>query len=184
MDEDFEHATVDHLAFYAQRSGPHNGIENFWSLLKRGINGTYVSVEPFHRSVGVDEQAFLKPNNSHRDGEVISAIKSGRPRSPLVRSGFGKRLTLSGPIEGRRKRPPRKSLSKRSGGYRGNKGRFRFSGPRWFGFERGLSLYSSSRSKITECGTARMYRVTPEKGTLRRFPVHPPFHNIPSSWST
>ena len=35
-----------------------NGLENFWSLLKRGINGTYVSVEPFHLFRYLDEQSF------------------------------------------------------------------------------------------------------------------------------
>jgi hypothetical protein len=35
-----------------------NGIENFWSLLKRGLGGTYISVEPFHLFRYVDEQAF------------------------------------------------------------------------------------------------------------------------------
>ncbi len=35
-----------------------NGIENFWSLLKRSLNGTYVSVEPFHLFRYLDEQSF------------------------------------------------------------------------------------------------------------------------------
>ena len=39
-----------------------NGLENFWSLLKRSINGTYVSVEPFHLFRYVDEQAFRYNN--------------------------------------------------------------------------------------------------------------------------
>jgi ISXO2-like transposase domain len=39
-----------------------NGLENFWSLLKRGINGTYVSVEPFHLFRYLDEQAFRYNN--------------------------------------------------------------------------------------------------------------------------
>ena len=41
-----------------------NGMENFWSLLKRGINGTYVSVEPFHLFRYLDEQAFRFNNRS------------------------------------------------------------------------------------------------------------------------
>lgn len=45
---DFEHATVDHAERYVDGQVHTNGIENFWPLLKRGLHGTYVSVEPFH----------------------------------------------------------------------------------------------------------------------------------------
>jgi len=49
---------VNHSADEYVRGNVHtNGIENFWSLLKRGIGGTYVSVEPFHLFRYVDEQA-------------------------------------------------------------------------------------------------------------------------------
>ena len=44
----FEHETVDHAERYVDGRAHTNGLENFWSLLKRGLNGTYVSVEPFH----------------------------------------------------------------------------------------------------------------------------------------
>ena len=44
-----------------------NGIENFWSLLKRGLRGTYVAVEPFHFSRYVDEQVFRYNNRKHGD---------------------------------------------------------------------------------------------------------------------
>ena len=46
-----------------------NGIENFWSLLKRGLNGTYVSVEPFHLFRYLDEQAFRFNNRKVTDGD-------------------------------------------------------------------------------------------------------------------
>jgi len=47
-----------------------NGLENFWSLLKRGINGTYVSVEPFHLFRYLDEQTFRYNNRKEmNDGE-------------------------------------------------------------------------------------------------------------------
>ncbi len=53
----------DHLDTYVQGNDVHtNGIENFWSLLKSGIGGTYISVEPFHRFRYVDEQAFRYNN--------------------------------------------------------------------------------------------------------------------------
>jgi len=58
MDDRFEHKVVNHLETYVDGNVHTNGIENFWSLLKRGVNGTYVSVEPFHLFQYVDEQAF------------------------------------------------------------------------------------------------------------------------------
>lgn len=56
--EDFEHATVDHAEKYVDGQVHTNGIENFWSLLKRGLHGTYVSVEPFHLFRYIDERVF------------------------------------------------------------------------------------------------------------------------------
>lgn len=59
MDQHYIHEMVNHSAEEYVRENVHtNGIENFWSLLKRGIMGTYVSVEPFHLFRYVDEQAF------------------------------------------------------------------------------------------------------------------------------
>ncbi len=47
--KEFVHKTVNHLEEYVRKGGVHTqGIENFWSLFKRGLNGTYVAVEPFH----------------------------------------------------------------------------------------------------------------------------------------
>jgi transposase-like protein len=58
LDADYEHATVDHAEQYVNGRVHTNGIENFWSLLKRGLHGTYVSVEPFHLFRYLDERAF------------------------------------------------------------------------------------------------------------------------------
>jgi hypothetical protein len=44
-----------------------NGLENFWSLLKRGIAGTYVSVEPFHLFRYLDEQAYRFNNRKDKN---------------------------------------------------------------------------------------------------------------------
>ena len=55
---DFEHEIINHANEYVNGLVHTNGIENFWSLLKRGLNGTYVSVEPFHLFRYIDEQAF------------------------------------------------------------------------------------------------------------------------------
>jgi len=54
---DFAHQVVDHAVEYVNGNVHTNGLENFWSLLKRGISGTYVSVEPYHLFRYLDEQA-------------------------------------------------------------------------------------------------------------------------------
>jgi transposase-like protein len=56
--QDFEHQVIDHAEKYVDGQVHTNGLENFWSLLKRGIKGTYVSVEPFHLFRYLDEQVF------------------------------------------------------------------------------------------------------------------------------
>lgn len=55
---DYAHEVVDHALEYVNGRAHTNGLENYWSLLKRGISGTYVSVEPFHLFRYLDEQAF------------------------------------------------------------------------------------------------------------------------------
>ena len=72
MDDKFEHATVDHLRTYVNDQVHTNGIENFWSLLKRGLHGTYVAVEPFHLFRYVDEQAFRFNNREQRTISIAS----------------------------------------------------------------------------------------------------------------
>ena len=46
--QEYEHKVINHLEKYVDGNIHTNGIENFWSLLKRGLSGTYVAVEPFH----------------------------------------------------------------------------------------------------------------------------------------
>jgi len=58
LKQKFVHDTVTHINEYVNGQVHTQGIENFWSLLKRGLNGTYVAVEPFHLSRSVDEQVF------------------------------------------------------------------------------------------------------------------------------
>lgn len=55
---DYAHQVVDHAVEYVNGRVHTNGLENFWSLLKRSINGTYVSVELFHLFRYLDEQTF------------------------------------------------------------------------------------------------------------------------------
>jgi transposase-like protein len=55
---DYAHCVIDHAVQYVDGQVHTNGLENFWSLLKRSISGTYVSVEPFHLFRYLDEQAY------------------------------------------------------------------------------------------------------------------------------
>lgn len=56
--DEYVHGVIDHAEKYVDGQIHTNGIENFWSLLKRSIRGTYVSVEPFHLFRYLDEQTF------------------------------------------------------------------------------------------------------------------------------
>ncbi len=58
LDKEFVHQFVNHAEEYVRGNVHTNGMENFWSLLKRALKGTYVSVEPFHLFRYLDEQAF------------------------------------------------------------------------------------------------------------------------------
>ncbi len=58
LGETYRHQVIDHSMAYVEGLVHTNGLENFWSLLKRTIGGTYVSVEPFHLHRYLDEQAF------------------------------------------------------------------------------------------------------------------------------
>jgi transposase-like protein len=84
---DYAHKVVDHAVQYVDGRVHTNGLENFWSLLKRGISGTYVSVEPFHLFRYLDEQSFRFNNRKDMtDGQ----------RFKLAMSQIGgKRLTYS-----------------------------------------------------------------------------------------
>jgi transposase-like protein len=85
LSSDFAHQVIDHAEAYVNGQVHTNGMENFWSLLKRGINGTYVSVEPFHLFRYVDEQAFRFNNRKDmNDADRFHA---------LVCQIVGKRLT-------------------------------------------------------------------------------------------
>jgi transposase-like protein len=74
LSEDFAHQVVDHAVEYVNGNIHTNGCENFWSLLKRGIRGTYVSVEPYHLFRYVDEQAFRFNNRKLTDSERFDIV--------------------------------------------------------------------------------------------------------------
>lgn len=88
-DTAFEHKVINHLAKYVDGNVHTNGIENFWSLLKRGLGGTYVAVEPFHLFRYVDEQAFRFNNRATKDNPLNDADRFTLAMSQIV----GKRLT-------------------------------------------------------------------------------------------
>jgi transposase-like protein len=83
--DEFQHEVIDHAVAYVNGEVHTNGLENFWSLLKRSIKGTYVSVEPFHLFRYLDEQAYRYNNRTFTDAERFSMAVSG-----IV----GKRLTF------------------------------------------------------------------------------------------
>lgn len=97
---DFVHETVNHVEEYVRGQVHTQGIENFWSLLKRGLKGTYVAVEPFHLDRYVDEQAFRYNNRATKDNPLTDADRFALALSQIV----GKRLTyaeLTGKVQER-----------------------------------------------------------------------------------
>jgi transposase-like protein len=70
----FVHDFVDHTEEYAKGQVHTNGMENFWSLLKRALKGTYVSVEPFHLQAYCDEQAFRYNTRKLSDFERFTIV--------------------------------------------------------------------------------------------------------------
>ena len=86
LETDYQHAVINHAVEYVNGNVHTNGMENFWSLLKRGLHGTYISVEPFHLFRYIDEQAFRFNNRNMTDAERFDIG---------VREIVGKRLTYA-----------------------------------------------------------------------------------------
>ena len=85
-ENDYVHNVIDHAEKYVDGQIHTNGCENFWSLLKRALRGTYVSVEPFHLFRYLDEQAYRFNNRKMTDGaRFLEAMASV----------FGKRITFA-----------------------------------------------------------------------------------------
>src|SRR5438552_14765998 len=77
LEKDYDRKIIDHLECYARGQVHTNGLENFWSLLKRALKGTYVNVEPFHLFRYCDEQAFRFNERCDNDkGRFLKAIAS------------------------------------------------------------------------------------------------------------
>ena len=87
LEGEYAHKVINHAVAYAEGAVHTNTLENFWSLLKRGLHGTYVSVEPFHLFRYLDEQAFRYNNRK----ELNDAGRFSLVVSQIV----GKRLTYA-----------------------------------------------------------------------------------------
>lgn len=86
LSKHYMHDVIDHASEYVRGRVHTNGIENFWSLVKRAIHGTYVSIEPFHVTRYLDEATFRFNTRKANDGQRFVR---------LVKDVVGKRLTYS-----------------------------------------------------------------------------------------
>ena len=86
LNDEYTHNVIDHAECYVRGHVHTNGLENFWSLLKRTIKGTYVSIEPFHLFRYLDEQAFRFNERKHEDGDQGRFLAA-------ISGMIGKRLT-------------------------------------------------------------------------------------------
>ncbi len=84
LSHEYAHQVIDHAESYVRGNVHTNGLENFWSLLKRAIKGTYVSVEPFHLFRYLDEQAFRFNERAGKDADRFLNV---------LRTIVGRRLT-------------------------------------------------------------------------------------------
>ena len=89
--QEYAHQVIDHAEKYVDGQVHTNGLENFWSLLKRGISGTYVSVEPFHLFRYLDEQVFRYNNRGTKENKITDSDRFDM----IVRKILGKRLTFA-----------------------------------------------------------------------------------------
>ena len=87
----FVHEVVNHAEAYVNGRVHTNGLENFWSLLKRNLKGTYVAVEPFHLERYVDEQFFRYNNRATKDNPLNDSDRFLLALSQVA----GKRLTFA-----------------------------------------------------------------------------------------
>jgi transposase-like protein len=88
---EFVHETVNHVNEYVRGQVHTQGIENFWSLLKRGLRGTYVAVEPFHLDRYIGEQVFRYNNRATEDNPLTDEDRFTLAMSQIV----GRRLTYT-----------------------------------------------------------------------------------------
>ncbi len=87
----FVHEFVNHAERYVNGQVHTNGLENFWSLFKRNLRGTYVAVEPFHLDRYLDEQVFRYNNRATRDNPLNDSDRFMLLMSQIA----GRRLTYA-----------------------------------------------------------------------------------------
>lgn len=81
MPSDFTHKVVDHAECYVKDGVHTNGLENFWSLLKRSIKGTYVHCAPFHLFRYLDEQTYrFNERKGNDQARFVSAVQTAKDR--------------------------------------------------------------------------------------------------------
>jgi transposase-like protein len=89
LDKTFIHKTVNHMQEYVKGQIHTQGLDNYWSLLKRTLKGTYIAVEPFHLDRYCDEQGFRYNNRATKD----NPLDDGDRFMLLVTQILGRRLT-------------------------------------------------------------------------------------------
>jgi transposase-like protein len=89
--QEYIHEAVNHTREYVRGEVHTNGLENFWSLLKRTLRGTYVAVEPFHLDHYLDEQVFRFNNRATKDNKLTDADRFAAVMAQVA----GKRLTYA-----------------------------------------------------------------------------------------
>jgi transposase-like protein len=96
----YVHETVNHVTQYVNGRVHTNGLENFWSLMKRNLSGTYVAVEPFHLDRYLDEQMFRFNNRATKDNPLDDSDRFLLALSQVA----NKRLTFA-ELTGKTERP-------------------------------------------------------------------------------
>lgn len=91
LNKKFQHKIIDHAERYVEGRVHTNGLENFWSLLKRGLKGTYISTEPFHLFRYLDEQAWRYNNRGNKENPINDGDRFQQALSQIA----GKRLTFA-----------------------------------------------------------------------------------------
>ena len=96
LDREYVHKVIDHAECYVRGNVHTNGLENFWSLLKRGLKGTYVSVEPFHLFRYLDEQCFrFNERDTNDRGRFLMVAASIVGKRLMYRQLIGQGLSLT-----------------------------------------------------------------------------------------
>jgi transposase-like protein len=93
LSDAYAHAVIDHAEAYVRGAVHTNGLENFWSLLKRAVKGTYVSVEPFHLFRYLDEEAYRFNTRKAKDrARFVDTLRAVVGKRVTYKSLTGKLL--------------------------------------------------------------------------------------------